>query len=294
MTTKSGYIAILGEPNAGKSTLLNSLLGEHLSIVSKKPQTTRKRFLGILTTEKAQMIFLDTPGIHASDKLLNKYMHSEIDRTVDDADILCFLLPVDNRVGDPFKKIYQNAKKNHPDKPRVIVLNKMDIDTKEQTLDEKWIGQFFEGDKIFKISAKNTMGLPFLMDTLLEYLPEGPFYYDAENLTDSNMRDIVAEIVREKIFESTFDEIPYGCMVLVDSFKETDKKADILVTIIVDQDSQKGILIGKGGLMIKKIGTKARESIGKLLGKKVMLETHVKVDKNWTKDATKIGKYGYK
>lgn len=306
MPFKSGYVALLGVPNAGKSTLLNALLTEKLAAVCDKPQTTRKRFKGILNSKSSQIIFLDTPGIHTSEKKLNQFMHSEINEAINDADVLCFLIPVDQKLSAQVEQLV----KKHSAKQPLIFLTKCDLDKKMWRLDINKALLLSHG-KVLPVSAVTGSELKKLVQSIEKKLPEGQPYYPIDELTDVNMRDIAAEIIREKIMELTHQEIPYSTAVVIESYKDPELsdpelleddeptlKSDkpltrIEATIIVEQDSQKGIVIGKSGALIKQIGSMARSDLEQIVGNQVFLGLNVKVDKNWTKNPSKLKQYGY-
>jgi len=309
---KTGYVALLGVPNAGKSTLLNALLQEKLAAVCDKPQTTRKRFKGILNSKKSQIIFLDTPGIHTSDKKLNQFMHSEVEEAIKDADVLCFLLPVDQKVPTEIKQLIKKFDNRRPQERPLIFLTKCDLDKKMWRLDITDTLTLSDS-KIIPISAATGESLKLFVQSIERRLPEAPPYYPEDELTDVNMRDIATEIIREKVMELTRQEIPYSTAVVIDAYKDpinfpsplegegaqrageggNKGMTHIEATIIVDQDSQKGIVIGKGGDLIKQIGSLARADLEKIIGAQVFLGLNVKVDKNWTKNPARLRQYGY-
>lgn len=287
---KSGYVAIIGPPNAGKSTLLNAILGEKIAIVTPKPQTTRSRLLGIHSTDECQMIFLDTPGLHHIDKPLNKYMEEEINEAIRDADVVCGLTAVDDfKGGRLMAGFLEEQRKKFPDKKFIWVINKMDLHNSPSPpliLRGGW-------GALFKISALTGFGVPELIEKLRSLLPIGPAYYPADDLTDKDLRYLTSEIIREKVIEATYQEVPYSTAIEIISFTEGEKLCRIVAHVIVEQESQKGIVIGAKAQMIKKIGTSARLDIEKWVGTKVHLDLRVKVDKNWTKNRAKLAKYGY-
>ncbi len=292
MSHRAGYIAILGSPNAGKSTLLNAILKEKIAAVTDKPQTTRKRLKGIFSTQDCQMIFLDTPGIHTSDKQLNKFMMKEVEEAISDADVLCYLVAMDQGVSPTLLNIFENGQKKYPRKPFIWVLNKTDLKNSHISSPPPLFKE--KNFEILKISALTQQGLKELIQKIESLLPDGPSFYPEDDLTDSHVRDLSAEIIREKVMNLMYDEIPYSAAVEIVSFKEEAKKAHITANILVEHDSQKGMVIGVGGRMIKEIGVQARREIEPLVGTKVFLELKVKVDKNWTKNAAKLARYGYK
>lgn len=290
---KSGFVAIIGRPNVGKSTLLNAILGEKIAIVSEKPQTTRNRIRGIKNTENCQIIFLDTPGIHEAKGYLNEFMVKEALSALEDVDVIIYLVEAIKKIKDE-EFIIQNLKKVKC--PVILGINKVDIVRKDNLLpliDE--YSKAFLFKEIIPLSATKGEGIDELLKIVIELLPEGPKYFPEDILTDQAERFIVAEIIREKVFELTRQEIPYSTAVVVEKFKENPAKriVSISATINVERDSQKGIIIGKGGTMLKEIGTRARMDIERLLGTKVFLELFVRVQKDWTKDKKILKEFGY-
>ncbi len=295
--TKAGYVAILGKPNVGKSTLLNSLLGQKLSITTSKPQTTRKRILGILTEENYQIIFLDTPGILNPAYLLQKKMMQAVELSLSDADIVVLIIDVS---ADPGAEatlkedfIYESVVKSK--KPKLAVLNKVDLLKQEKV---QAIVDKIESSGIFKkvipVSASLNFNIRAVLDTILELLPPGPKFYPDDIVADENERFFVSEIIREKIFELFKEEIPYSCEVLIADFKEKDdKKNFIQAEIVVEKDSQKGIIIGKQGAAIKKLGQVARQAVEEFLQHEVFLELRVKVRHKWRSDENMLKAFGY-
>jgi len=293
MSFKSGFVSIIGRPNAGKSTLLNSILGEKVVIVSEKPQTTRNKIRGIKNMENAQIVFLDTPGIHQAKGHLNEFMVKEAMSALEDMDIIIYLVEATRKIKDELF-IIESLKKVRC--PVLLGINKIDMVRKDSILplmDEYSSAYPFR--EIIPLSARKGEGMDELFRCIVELLPEGPKYFTEDILTDQTERFVVAEIVREKVFELTREEIPYSTAVIVERFKENPGKGIISIsaTINVERDSQKGIIIGKGGAMLKEIGTRARIDIERLLGTKVYLELFVRVRKDWTKDAKSLKEFGY-
>ena len=293
MSFKSGFVSIIGRPNAGKSTLLNSILGEKVVIVSEKPQTTRNRIRGIKNMENAQIIFLDTPGIHKAKGHLNEFMVKEAMSALEDMDIIIYLVEATGKIKDELF-IIESLKRVRC--PVLLGINKIDMVRKDSILplmDE--YSSVYPFREIIPLSARKGEGMDELFRCIVELLPEGPKYFTEDILTDQTERFVVAEIVREKVFELTREEIPYSTAVIVERFKENPGKRIISIsaTINVERDSQKGIIIGKGGAMLKEIGTRARIDIERLLGTKVYLELFVRVRKDWTKDAKSLKEFGY-
>ncbi len=282
---KSGYIAILGLPNVGKSTLLNAILGEKISIVSSKPQTTRHKILGIHNTPKAQLLFLDTAGLHSSDKILNYRIVQEALGTLEDADLVYFVTePFRQSPSEDEMKYLSEIEKRGT--PYFLIFNKIDQVPKPKLLPvvEAWQKKSHPKE-IFFTAASLQDGIADLVEHSIPFLPEGPAYYPDEQLTDRDLRYLSSEIIREKLFELTHQEIPYSTAVVIDEFiEETDRPLDrISATIYVEKDSQKPIVIGKGGVLLKKIGQFSRIEIEKLTGRKVFLTLFVKVVKDWTR-----------
>ncbi|MCX7625654.1 MAG: GTPase Era [Candidatus Sumerlaeaceae bacterium] len=289
---KSGFVAILGKPNAGKSTLLNALVGERLSIVSEKPQTTRDRIAGILTTEQHQIVFLDTPGIIVPRDKFNEALVDRVDEAIEDADVLYHL--VDAMDTDPPNERLREALQQANVRARFLVLNKID---KLAPKDAESIPPGVDVrsyDRVFRISALLKQGLDELLSATVDCLSEGPLYYDPDQLTDRDERFFAAEAVREKIFLYTGEEIPYAVFTKVESFEERPDKDFIRVVIYVERESQKPIIIGKGGQLLKRIGTEARCDIEKLTGRPTYLELWVKVRKNWRKNESDLRNFGFK
>jgi len=298
MSFKSGFVAIIGRPNVGKSTLLNAILGEKIAIVSKKPQTTRNKIRGIKNIENAQIIFLDTPGIHTAKGYLNKFMVKEALSALEDVDCIIYMVEAAREVIEEELFIIENFKKVAPDgqPPVILCINKTDMAEKNKLL--PLIDQYsrlYAFKEIIPLSAAKGEGVDELLKLIIQLLPEGPKYFPEDILTDLPERFVAAEIVREKVFEFTKQEIPYSTAVVVDRFKENPQKklVSISATINVERDSQKGIIIGKKGSMLKQIGTRARIDIERLLGTKVFLELFVKVQKDWTKDKKMLKEFGY-
>ncbi len=295
--TKAGYVTIIGRPNVGKSTLMNSILGEKLSIITPKPQTTRKRVLGIFNEENFQIIFLDTPGILNPAYLLQEKMLEFIYQSVNDADILLLLLDIHS---DPLGELTfndENALKllNKFKGPKIAVINKIDLANEAQV---KRLIEVLEEKKLFSeiipISAIGAYNVDKLLELIKEHLPEHPKYYPDDQLSDEPERFFVSEIIREKIFEQFKDEVPYSVEVAIEDFKERSKGKDFIsASIVVERDSQKPIIIGKNGDAIKKLGLKAREEIERFLQRPVYLELRVKVKKDWRSNPNLLKNFGY-
>jgi GTP-binding protein Era len=297
MAHKSGFVNIIGRPNVGKSTLMNALVGERMSIITNKPQTTRHRIIGLLSDDDFQIVFSDTPGIiddpsYGMQKVMNRFAHS----TFEDADIMLFVTAPDEQYeeDDPILNKLQRV-----EAPLFFVLNKIDTLSEEQLA--KWIALWsarFPEHPILPISALRQSKTEELLQLILEQLPEGPAYYPKDQLTDRPERFFVSEIIREKIMELYHQEIPYSTEVIVERFKETTTKAGeplarIEAIIFVSRRTQKPIIIGKGGTAIKKLGTESRKSIETFLEKKVFLELFVKIRDNWRDDERQLKHFGY-
>ncbi len=288
---KAGFVNIVGKPNAGKSTLLNVLVGEKLAIVTPKAQTTRHRIKGILTTDSYQVVFSDTPGFIEAKYALHKVMMKFVEECLEDADILLWVIDVNDEEKD--EKLIQLLK-THQEK-LLLVLNKVDL--VNQTTLEKKVSEwktYFPDTPIVPISAHTNFQIDVLWKYILDKLPEHPPYFDEDALTDKPERFFAAEILREKIFLHYQKEIPYSTDVQIVAFKESEEILHIQAEIIVERDSQKGILIGKGGKDLKKVGTEARKEMEQFFGKKVHLEQFVKVEKNWRKQEKCLKRLGYR
>ena len=286
---KVGFVNIFGRPNAGKSTLLNALMGEKLAIVSPKVQTTRHRIKGILSEKDYQVIFSDTPGIIEPKYKLHEKMMQAVKGSLEDADVALLLFDINDdwQLND---EIFTALKLNVP---AIVLLNK--VDKSRKNVDEAI--EFFKArpycKKVISISALQRLGLKELMESILKFLPEGEPFFDADDVTDLPTRFFVGELIREKIYENTDEEIPYHSTVLVHEFKEKTTLIKISANIIVNRETQKGIILGERGSKIKKIGTEARKEIEKFLGQKVFLELFVKVRPKWRENETHLREYGY-
>lgn len=291
---KSGFVAILGAPNAGKSTLLNTVLGEKISITSKKPQTTRNRILGIYNRDNAQIVFLDTPGVHHAKQPLNVRIVEVALSVIGDVDLI--LLMADVSDPDPDAEALLLSKLSGVKKPIILALNKIDRIPKSRLLPiiQQWTERF-RFTAIVPISAKHHTQVDQLMETMERALPSGHPFYGPEDITDLPERFIAGEMVREKAFRLTGQEIPYATAVTVDEFKEDEagKLVRIHATLHVERDSQKGIIIGKGGTKLRQIGEAARKEIQRMLGTKVFLKLFVRVEKNWSRDTKALRRFGY-
>jgi len=291
---RSGFIAIVGAPNVGKSTLLNQMLGEKISITSKKPQTTRNRILGVVHRSFSQLIFIDTPGIHKATHPLNVRIVDAALSAIGNVDIILVIVDVANP--DPKSEAFLVEKLRKRKRSVVLALNKIDLIKKPILLSliDKWANEYpFEA--IIPISAILGDQIEELLEAMEDLLPKGPLYYPEETLTDLPERFITAEMIREKVFRLTGHEIPYSTAVTVDSFSEEKKDSlvEIHATIHVERASQKGIIIGKNGSKLKMIGTEARKEIERMVGTKVFLKLFVRVHKNWSKDTKALRRFGY-
>ena len=288
--TKCGFVAVVGKPNAGKSTLLNWLIGEKIMLVSHKANATRKRLKGILMHNDAQIILVDTPGLQTGKKLLNEYMLSEAVKALQDADLTLFI--ADGRTAE---RDYAEYLELAGDKPHILLVNKIDMLQKErlaQTLDGLNSGnkKFLE---LIPISATKEKGGKQILDSIVKYLPDSPYLYDPEFLTDQTIREIYKEIIREELFNGLSDEIPYETEVVINKIHESDTFDRVEATIIANKDSQKAMIIGKGGQTIKRIGTRARIALERFSQKKIHLELFVKTSKNWVTSKQELAEYGY-
>lgn len=297
MNTKAGYVTIIGLPNAGKSTLLNALLGQKISIISHKPQTTRKRILGILSEENYQIVFLDTPGILKPNYLLQDKMLEIIHMSIKDADILLYLLDIENDASGQnlFNTETFIKSISLKDKKRILAINKIDLANQtivNRIIEENKSKGIF--DEIIPISASYLSNLDLLKEKLIELLPEGAKFYPDDQVSDENIRFFVSEIIREKIFLQYRDEIPYSSEVVVEEYKERENTKDyISAVILIEKSSQKSIIIGKNGEAIKKLSMDARKEIEEFVGKEVYLELRVKEKSNWRKDPKALKYLGY-
>jgi len=294
---KCGYVALVGEPNVGKSTLMNTLIGQNVSIITHKPQTTRHKILGILSNINYQVVFIDTPGLLEPKYLLQSFMMESAKSAIDDADIVIFMIDVlDPKVNQDHKRIPAFKVLKNICKPTLLVINKVDaIDKKNALPVIDFYSKMYNFKEIFPISAKEGLGTANLLNSIVEKLPIHPPFYPLDMLSDSNERFFVEEIIREKIFEIFREEIPYSTAVQIVEFREQEGKKDFIsAEIIIERQSQKGILIGKNGQALKKIGETARKNIEKFLGREVFLELHVKVREKWRESETWLKRLGYK
>ena len=289
---KSGFVSLIGRPNVGKSTLLNRMVGEKIAIISNKPQTTRNNVLGIMTEDDVQIIFTDTPGIHAPATKLGEFMVKSAQTAMRDVDAVLFLVePIDN-VGRTEEKIIEDLKKS--DCPVILVINKIDKIKREELL--SIITKYTEKldfCAVVPISAQKNDGIDLLKKELYALIPEGPMFYPEDMVTDQPERQIVAETIREKILRNLDKEVPHGIAIEIMKMKDKGKTVEIIANIYCEKTSHKGILIGKNGEMMKKIGQLSREDMEKMLGKKVYLELWVKVKEDWRNRDSLIRNFGY-
>ena len=291
---KSGFVSIIGRPNVGKSTLLNQILGQKIVITTDKAQTTRKRIKGILTTDEGQIVYVDTPGVHKPLNKLGKFLLDEAKISVPDADVILFLVDGSDPAGKGDKWIAQNLLQTNI--PIIIVMNKVDKVKKQEKIEENLLTYktlFNENLPIVRISAKTGRNIDTLLKNIYKKLPEGEALYPEDVVTEETMRDVTEEVIREKILLNTSDEIPHSVAVKVTNYFEKEEIDKIYATIYCEQKSQKGILIGKGGSLLKKIGTESRLELEKIVEKKVYLELEVKVEKDWRKKQNILKNFGY-
>ena len=291
---RSGFVSIVGRPNVGKSTLLNSILGEKIVITSDKPQTTRNRIKGIHNIPGAQIVFIDTPGIHRATSMLNRYMVDEALASIREVDVILFLVEADAPAGSQESLILDLLAEVKT--PVILVINKIDLVPKSALLESmERYARLYPFREIIPVSARSGDGVESVVMSVYGYLPEGPLYFPDEILTDLPERFIVAEIIREKVFRLTRDEVPYSTAVEVESFKERQDGSLIAIAAVinVERDSQKGIIIGRKGDMLKKIGMQARREIEQLLDTKIFLELFVRVRKDWSENRQMLKELGY-
>lgn len=291
MQHKAGFVNIVGNPNVGKSTLMNQLVGEQISIATFKAQTTRHRIMGIVNTPEAQVVFSDTPGVLKPNYKMQEMMLAFSESALADADILLYVTDVRET---PTKNMDFLEKVSKMEIPVILLINKIDESEQNQLGDlaETW-HKLLPKAEILPISAKNKFGTEILMKRILELLPESPAYFDKDQLTDKPAKFFVSEIIREKILRYYDKEIPYSVEVAVERFKEDDRLIRINAVIYVERDSQKGIIIGHQGQALKKVSAEARKSLEQFFGKKIFLETYVKVDKDWRSSKRELRLFGY-
>ncbi len=292
MNQKSGFVALIGRPNVGKSTLMNHLIGQKIAITSNKPQTTRNRIQTVLTTEQGQVVFLDTPGIHKAKNKLGDYMVNVAERTLSEVDVILWLVEPSNFIGAGERHIIEQLKKVKT--PVILVINKTDTVKKEEVFG--FIDTYrkeLDFQEIVPVSALRGNNTDALIECIFKYLPYGPAFYDEDTVTDQPMRQIVAELIREKALRLLEEEIPHGIAVSIDAMKDAGRICHIDATIVCERDSHKGIIIGKQGQMLKKIGSQARPEIEDMLEKQVNLQLWVKVKKDWRDSDFLMKNFGY-
>ena len=294
---RSGFIAIIGRPNVGKSTLVNALLGQKIAAVSPKPQTTRKRQLGILTTDTAQLVFVDTPGMHSPRHKLGQFLNQEAEESLKDVDVILWLVDASVKPTDEDKEIASLLNRTPRRTPLVLAANKMDLAPDEELTArlEAYKASLKKEARVISISATQNQNLDQLQELLISLSPIRPPEFDEEQVTDSYERDIAADLIREACLHHLRDEVPHGVGVRIDEFAERENgMLYIAATIFVERNSQKGILIGEGGRMMKAIGSAARKEIEEMSGRKAYLELRVKVLKDWRNDENAMQRLGYK
>ena len=289
---KSGFVTLIGRPNVGKSTLMNCIIGQKIAITSNKPQTTRNRIQTVYTSEEGQIVFLDTPGIHKAKNKLGDYMVTVAEKTLSEVDVILWLVEPSNFIGAGERHIIEQLKKGKT--PVILVINKIDTVKKEQLLE--YIDTYrkeYDFSEIVPVSALKAENIKELLKCIMKYLPYGPAFYDEDTVTDQPVRQIVAELIREKTLRLLSDEIPHGVAVSFESLKYKKNIVDIEATIFCERDSHKGIIIGKNGAMLKKIGSMARSDIEDLLEKQANLQLWVKVKKDWRDSDFLLKNFGY-
>ena len=290
---KSGFVTLIGRPNVGKSTLMNYLIGQKIAITSNKPQTTRNRIQTVLTTEEGQIVFVDTPGIHKAKNKLGEYMVNVAERTLNEVDVVLWLVEPTTFIGAGEKHIADQLKKVKT--PVILVINKVDSVKPEEILASiQAYKDLYDFMEIVPVSARSGANTDELLKVVMKYLPYGPQFYDEDTITDQPERQIVAELIREKALHALNEEIPHGIAVAIDQMKKQGKVMHIDATIICERDSHKGIIIGKQGSMLKKIGSNARYEIERLLDCKVNLKLWVKVKKDWRDSDFLVKNFGYR
>ena len=292
--TKSGFVTLIGRPNVGKSTLMNHLIGQKIAITSNKPQTTRNRIQTLYTDERGQIVFLDTPGIHKAKNKLGEYMVNVAERTLNEVDVILWLVEPSTFIGAGERHIVEQLKRTKT--PVILIINKVDtVDKKEIIKYMDTYRKVYDFAEIIPVSALRAQNLDTVLDQIFKYLPYGPMFYDEDTITDQPQRQIVAEMIREKALRCLDEEIPHGIAVAIDQMKERKGGGmfDIDATIICERDSHKGIIIGKGGSMLKRIGSEARRDIENMLEEKVNLQLWVKVKKDWRDSDFLMKNFGY-
>ena len=289
---KTGFIAIVGRPNVGKSTLMNAILGEKVAIVSNKPQTTRNRIIGIHTKDETQFVFLDTPGIHTPKNSLGEFMVKTANSTMTDADAVILVVDVSKEISTVEQNVIKYLKQSGL--PSIIALNKVDLCRREQIAEtiQKY-SEAHDFDAFVPICAKNGKNVDELLDECGKFLTESDWFFPADMVTDQPERQVAAEIIREKILRTLDKEVPHGTAVVIEEYKDEGSLVRIRAEIFCEKASHKGIIVGKGGASLKLIGTYAREDLERMLGAKVYLNLWVKVKENWRESAKTVGNFGY-
>ncbi len=291
---KSGFVTLIGRPNVGKSTLMNHLIGQKIAITSNKPQTTRNRIQTVYTSERGQIIFLDTPGIHKAKNKLGEYMVNVAESTFSDVDVILWLVEPSSFIGAGERHIAQQLRTVHT--PVILIMNKIDTVSKEEVA--RFLAAYqdlYDFADMIPVSALRSRNLDTVIDCILKYLPYGPAMYDEDTVTDQPQRQIAAEMIREKVLRCVDEEIPHGVAVVIDKMHERDDGMimDIEATVICEKNSHKGIIIGKGGSMLRKIGSQARRDIENMLEMQVNLQLWVKVKKDWRDSDIQMKNFGY-
>jgi len=289
---KAGFATIVGRPNVGKSTLMNCIIGQKIAITSNKPQTTRNRIMTVYTSEEGQIVFLDTPGLHKAKTKLSNYMMTAANSSIKDADVVLFMIEANKPLGNAEKEIIESLK--NITNPKILVINKIDTISREALVEViSTVSKQTDFEEIVPVSATDGTNTDELVRCIMKYLPYGDPFYDEDTVTDQPVRQIAAEMIREKALHALDEEIPHGIAVVIEKMDFSGRIVDIEATIICERDSHKGIIIGKGGSMLKKIGTNARYEIEKMLEQQVNLKLFVKVKKEWRDSDFLLKNFGY-